>query len=378
MAFTDWIIISSVLLFAITLLLFVQYYRPAFAKKESSQEGNTAAPGVSVILCVRNEYENLVNLLPALLEQEYEPFELVVVDKNSQDNTDVLLASLEHFNKNLTIRTLTANSKFGRDNLMALGIGIRAARYPYVIFFRPDCYPDSKQWLASIVKASIGKASAETQKNTVLGYMSYRGSNMLIRYDLMEQQLHAMGAGSLKMGYTGDGNNKMFPAEAFLTGEKMDMKTTGCNQCEQAVVSHALKHTKVRACVHPSGTVHMNRRLGMREYRMNRTLELATVQLTKAWPYLLLSTEKILTAAFYVFLILAFYLFQETEGLLSLSVTGGMLLFRWITVWIHHIGFRIHFGEKGLALASPLWDIISPFVHFYFLTVLLIKNIKSS
>ncbi len=135
MAFTDWIIISSVLLFAITLLLFVQYYRPAFAKKESSQEGNTAAPGVSVILCVRNEYENLVNLLPALLEQEYEPFELIVVDKNSQDNTDVLLASLEHFNKNLTIRTLTANSKFGRDNLMALGIGIRAARYPYVIFF---------------------------------------------------------------------------------------------------------------------------------------------------------------------------------------------------------------------------------------------------
>jgi glycosyltransferase involved in cell wall biosynthesis len=373
MVFTDLILISFIVLFAITLLLFVQYYRPAFAKKESSKAGNTATPGVSVILCVRNEYENLVNLLPVLLEQEYEPFELIVVDKNSQDNTDVLLASLEHFNKNLTIRTLTADSKFGQDNLMALGIGIRAASYPYVVFFRPDCYPDSKKWLATLVQVSLKK-----EKDTVLGYTSYKGSNLLIRYDLMEQQLHAMGAAALNMGYTCDGNNKMFPAERFLKGEKMDMKTTGCNQCEQAIVSHVLKQTKATACINPAGTVYMNRHMGMREYNLARSSVLSTLRLTKSRPYILLSLDKVLTAAFYVILFLNFFIIWETNEIFTLSVLGGMLLFRWVTVWIHQIGFRIHFGEKGLALASPLWDMISPFVHFYFLTVLLIKNIKSS
>ncbi len=373
MVLTDLILISFILLFAVTVLLFLQYYRPAFAKKESPPAGTVVAPGVSVILCVRNEYENLVNLLPVLLEQEYEPFELIVVDKNSQDNTDVLLASLEHFNKNLTIRTLTADFKFGQDNLMALGIGIRAASYPNVVFFRPDCYPDSKKWLATLVQASLKK-----EKDTVLGYTSYKGSNLLIRYDLMEQQLHAMGAAALNMGYTCDGNNKMFPAERFLKGEKMDMKTTGCNQCEQAIVSHVLKQTKATACINPAGTVYMNRHMGMREYNLARSSVLSTLRLTKSRPYILLSLDKVLTAAFYVILFLNFFIIWETNEIFTLSVLGGMLLFRWVTVWIHQIGFRIHFGEKGLALASPLWDMISPFVHFYFLTVLLIKNIKSS
>ncbi|MFA5444399.1 MAG: glycosyltransferase [Bacteroidales bacterium] len=372
MVLTDWILVSFILLVSVTVLLFLQYYRPAFAKKDNMQAGIGVTPGVSVIVCVRNEYENLVNLLPALLEQEYENFELVVVDKNSQDNTDVLLASLEHFNKNLTIRTLTADSKFGQDNLMALGIGIRAARYPSIVFFRPDCFPDSKKWLATLVQAN-----REPGNTTVMGYTSFRGNNLLIRYDLLEQQLHVMGASALNMSYTFDGNNKMFPADRFLTGAKLNMKTTGCNQCEQAIVSHVLKQTKATACVNPAGTVYMNRRMGIREYHMVRTLELSTMQLTKARPYILLSLEKMLIAAFYVMLFLTFVLFREISDIYTYSVLGGMLLFRWITVWIHHIGFRIHLGEKGLVLASPLWDMISPFVHFYFLIVLLIKNIKS-
>lgn len=373
MVLMDWITVSLILLFTVTVLLFLQYYRPAFSKKANRLSGKGIAPGVSIILCVRNEYENLVNLLPALLEQEYEPFELVVVDKNSQDNTDVLLASMEHFNKNLTIRTLTANSKFGQDNLMALGIGIRAARYPSVVFFRPDCFPDSKKWLASLVQAT-----RENEKTTVLGYTSFKGSNMLIRYDLMEQQLHSMGSAALNMGYTCDGNNKLFPADGFLTGEKLNMRTTGCNQCEQAIVSHVLKQTKATACVNPAGTVYMNRHMGMREYHMIRTSGLSTIRLTKAWPYVLLSVEKMLTAAFYAILFLTFFFFRRPEDLLTLSILGGMLLFRWITVWVHHIGFRIHLGEKRLALASPLWDMISPIVHVYFLIVFLIKSIKSS
>ncbi len=373
MVLTDWILVSFILLVSVTVLLFLQYYKPAFSKKENTRAGTGVIPGVSIIVCVRNEYETLVNLLPALLEQEYETFELVVVDKNSQDNTDVLLASLEHFNKNLTIRTLTADSKFGQDNLMALGIGVRAARYPYVVFSRPDCFPDSKKWLATLVEASL-----KNEKTTVLGYTSFKGSNMLIRYDLMEQQLHAMATTSLNMDYTCDGNNKMFPADRFLTGEKMDMITTACNQCEQAIVSHVLKQTKATACVNPAGTVYMNRHMGMREYHMVRTAGLSTLHLTKARPYILLSVDKMLTATFYVILFLTFFLFRGTADIVTISILGGMLLFRWITVWIHHIGFCIHLGEKGLALASPLWDMISPFVHFYFLIVLLIKNIKSS
>ena len=356
----------------ITLFLFLQYARPAFGKRDRNLSVDEEALGVSIVLCVRNEYENLVRLLPALLEQKFEPFEIVVVDKNSEDDTEVLLASLEHFHKNLSIRVLNANTKFGRDDLMALGVGIRAARYPYVIFFRPDCLPSSKEWLVSLVNTALGK-----KVDTVLRYTSFKGNSLPVRYDMMEQQIHQMGTICKKMPYVSWGNNTLFPKERFLSGKEFKTITTAWNQSEQAIISHVLEKDSTQACVNPCGRVIMNRRLPAREYHMNRLQGLCTMAITKSRGYFLLTLEKIFITAFYILLALAFARTGKNGDFLLLVIPGSLLLLRWITVWIQYVGFGIHFNEKGLAYTAPVWDIFSPLVHFYYLVATLIKRLKN-
>lgn len=356
----------------ITLLLFIQYTRPAFAKRNKTVKLHGEPPGISIILCVRNEYDSLVHLLPALLEQEYNNFEVIVVDKNSEDDTEVLLASLEHLHKNLIIRTLSADRRFGYDNLMALGIGIRAAHNPYIVFFRPDSHPASNKWLVSLVKNSL-----ETSARAVIGYISFKGSNPLIRYDMLEQQLHYMAMADLNLAYTSEGNNTLFLKERFISGKEFKTMTTACNQCEQAIVSHVLDESKARSCIYPEGTVTLNRRVTLREYHMIRIRNLQTLILIKSWPYLILTFEKACTAAFYILLILTFRHSAGTQNIIDLTTIAGMLLFRWVTLWAYHTGYRIHFREKELVFAAPLWDPASVLIHFYFLAALFIKRIKN-
>lgn len=356
----------------ITLFLYIQYARPAFGKRDRSLSLDEVAHGVSIVLCVKNEYENLVRLLPALLEQEYGSFEIVVVDKNSEDDTEVLLASLEHFHKNLTVRILSANAKFGRDELMALGVGIRAAKYPSVVFFRPDCFPSSKKWLVSLVKTALEKTA-----DTVMGYTSFTGSSLLVRYDMMDQQLHQMGATRRKMPYVSWGNNILFQKDKFLNGREFETSTTAFNQSEQAIISHVLEKNNTHSCVYPCGTVVLDRKITLQEYHHNRTERLCTLMLTKKRAWFLLTLEKVFIAAFYILLAFACVRIGKTGDSLLMILPGGLLLLRWITVWMHYIGFGLHLDEKRLAYAAPVWDLFSPLVHFYYLVASLIKRLKN-
>ena len=90
--------------FAFALLVQLWYYlfffkRLAFYKKK---ELNKSFPPASIIICVRNEEDNLVKFLHFIFEQDYPDFEVVVVNYCSFDNTADILKELAKKYSNLT------------------------------------------------------------------------------------------------------------------------------------------------------------------------------------------------------------------------------------------------------------------------------------
>ena len=63
--------------------LFYFSARVAFLKENKSVKKK----GISVIICARNENENLKKNLPLVLNQKYEDFEVIVVNDRSWDNS---------------------------------------------------------------------------------------------------------------------------------------------------------------------------------------------------------------------------------------------------------------------------------------------------
>ena len=58
---------------------------------------------VSVIVCAKNEAENLKNFLPSILNQKYKDFEVVLINDASSDETLDVMKSFEKNHNNIKI-----------------------------------------------------------------------------------------------------------------------------------------------------------------------------------------------------------------------------------------------------------------------------------
>ena len=73
------------------------------------EKTNNATPKVSIILPARNEEKYLSKCLDSLIEQDYQNYEIVVIDDSSEDNTGKIIE--EYAKKNSKIIHVSANSK---------------------------------------------------------------------------------------------------------------------------------------------------------------------------------------------------------------------------------------------------------------------------
>ena len=122
----------------------VIFTRLAFFKQK---ETNEEMLPISVIICAKNERDNLLEFLPAYLNQDYPKFEVIVVNDNSVDDTeDVLRAFLLQY-KTLKIVNVPDTDRFYGSKKFALTLGIKAAQYDNVLLTDADCKPASPDWI---------------------------------------------------------------------------------------------------------------------------------------------------------------------------------------------------------------------------------------
>ena len=120
----------------------------------------------SVLLCARNEAENLRRFLPSLLAQQYDSeWELMVVNDASTDDTAAVLKGFQDQYPD-RIRVLHGIKKTRPGKKQALAQGIAAAKYEFLLLTDADCQPASPHWLAHMMAALTTKPETEM----VLGY----------------------------------------------------------------------------------------------------------------------------------------------------------------------------------------------------------------
>ncbi|HMQ59935.1 MAG TPA: glycosyltransferase [Flavilitoribacter sp.] len=167
--------------------------------------------GVSVVICARNEAENLRKNLPHILNQNYRSFEVIVVDDDSSDESEKIILS---FQKNYPIlRPVLVKDKKQPGKKAALSLGIKEARYDKLLLTDADCRPASSEWINRMQAAFTGNV------NIVLGfgpYLTHSGFlNRFIRFETLFTAIQYLSLALLGLPYMGVGRNLAYRKSLF-------------------------------------------------------------------------------------------------------------------------------------------------------------------
>ena len=206
------------LAFLYQLYFYVRYLNGVLRLRSGFNKNNvsflTEQPPVSVIICAKDEADNLRKYLPFVPQQEYPDFEVIVINDGSTDETADLLRDLSKEYPNLRTTFVPVGANNLSTKKLGLTLGIKAAKNEMLLFTDADCMPEDKMWIARMARNFTDKT------DFVLGYGAYLQKktllNRLITYDTLFIALQYMGMAIARKPYMGVGRNLAYRKQTFI------------------------------------------------------------------------------------------------------------------------------------------------------------------
>jgi glycosyltransferase involved in cell wall biosynthesis len=314
---------------------------------------------VSVIICARNEAENLTKYLPDVLTQNYANFEVIVVNDCSLDESEDVLRVFQSQYTTLKVVKITEHPRFKTGKKFAVTLGIKAAANNILLFTDADCKPQSKDWISL-----MAQHYSNPQTEIVLGYSPYQKAkgflNALIRYETFQTALNYFGFALDGMPYMGVGRNLSYKKTLFFEGKGFAAHMHIPSGDDDLFVNQ--NATQINTAIEVSAASHTwsEPKDTWASYWKQKTRHMGASKMYKSNHKLNLSLQALSAIGFYLFLTLCLVLKVE------LIVILVIFLFRFFCqVFVYYKSL-----EK-LRYKDLLWwfILLDPFYYIYLLTV---------
>jgi len=322
----------------------------------------TEQPPVSVIICAKDEANNLRQFLPFVLQQEYPDFEVIVINDGSTDETQTLLNDLcvEYQNLRTTFVPVGANNLSTKK--LGLTLGIKAAKNELLLFTDADCMPEDNTWIARMAR------NFTPETDFILGYGAYLNKkgllNRLITYDTLFIALQYLGMAIARKPYMGVGRNMAYRKETFFAHKGFASTLNLISGDDDLLVNKAgnSKNTKVE--IAPDSITWSEPSRTFSEWFFQKERHLSVSSYYKTSSKFRLFLEPMTRGLFYLALILSFVF----GGLIIIISAAVLFLARLILQLIIINNSSRHFGERKYLFLLPVFDIFLPLVSLYILT----------
>lgn len=353
----DRILFAIFLIFTISAAtqLFYYYYFYLSVHLYKRPVKQTTLQPVTVIICARNEAENLRQFLPSVLTQDYPSFEVVVVNDCSEDETYNVLGEFLTTYPNLRVSTISKDPKFTHSKKLAQLIGIKAAKNDILVFTDADCKAESVNWLKGIA------ANFDDKTSFVLGYGGYMKKagflNAYIRYETVFIAMQYLGMTLRGFPYMGVGRNMAYRKNEFFKNGGFGLYSNLASGDDDLFVNSnaSAENTRVEF-----GAGTFTRSLPCEtpeEWIKQKKRHLTTAPFYKQKDQVLLITEPFTRILFYLTMtILLSFKFMWIE---TLAIFGARLLTQ--TTVFHLVQKKLE--ERGLIAYSLFFDIFSPLIN---------------
>ncbi|WP_338408641.1 glycosyltransferase [uncultured Flavobacterium sp.] len=311
---------------------------------------------ISVIVCAKNEAENVIRFVPILAEQDYPDYEIILIDDASSDDTLGIFEEFEKKYPNVRLVKVENNEAFWGNKKYALTLGIKAAQKDYLIFTDADCYPTSNDWITSM------SSQFTLHKTVVLGYGAYEKVansflNKIIRFETMLTAIQYFSWAKAGHPYMGIGRNLAYKKEEFYNVKGFINHIKIRSGDDDLFINEVATSKNTTICYAPGSFTYSQPKTTFKAWFTQKRRHVSTAKLYKSF-------DRIQLALFYIsqllFLILALVLLAfQYQWILVLSLIGFRYLFTWVS-----LGFSAgKLKEKDVMYWYPIIEIVLIFTQ---------------
>ena len=334
------------------------YYIVVFGKFSfvKAKKNNLKKIPISVIVCAKNESENVTKFIPLLIQQNYPDFEIILIDDASSDATLDIFEAYEKEHANVKLVKVVNNEAFWGNKKFALTLGIKAATKEYLLFTDADCYPTSPNWIAEM-------SSHVTMQNTiVLGYGAYEKIpksfiNKIIRFETVLTAVQYFSWARIGKPYMGIGRNMAYKKEEFfnVNGFIDHMKIRSGD--DDLFINQAATRKNTTVCYTSDSFTYSEPKTTYKEWFTQKRRHVSTATFYKSFDKMQLGLfflTQLLT--FILPIILLAFQFQWIAVV-------GLVAFRYLFSWIS-LGFGAgKLNEKDVMFWYPIIEIVLIFTQ---------------
>ena len=358
---------ALLLVFLIQVLYYLFFYGRIFFYKDKTQPLRKLEP-VSLIICARNEEENLANNLPSILNQKYPDFEVIVVNDCSEDDTIEVLKKYAEKYPHFRYTTIKKDEKFTHGKKLAVMVGIKSAKHEILVFTDADCIPLSDTWLLSMVE------TLQDGKDICLGYSGFHKKkgflNILLRYDAFFVAMHYLSFAMVGIPYMGVGRNLAYRKHLFFSNKGFARHLDLDSGDDDLFINEVSTRSNVALRFNTAAQTKSYAPSTLSRWMRQKVRHRSTFPRYKFIHRFWLSAEPV--SRFFFYLIFAGSFFITGYFVIPLAFFGFRLFLQLIVNYF----WAKRLNEKDLFLFSPLSDIISIFtgINLLYKGIFGIKN----
>ncbi len=333
--------------------------------KKGNVPHNIEQPPVSIIICARNEGENLRRFLPLVLEQDYLDYEVIIVNDGSCDDTEDIIKDLQKVYQNLYITNIPQETRIISHKKLAITVGVKAAKNEILLFTDADCRPLTPNWITTMVR------NFDEQTEFVIGHGNYYREkgfvSKMVSYDTLTIAMQYMGFALLGHPYMGVGRNMAYRKSTFFRLKGFAGFLHIASGDDDLLINAFGKKHNTR--IEPSceaETLSLPKTT-FRDWYYQKLRHLSTVDVYKSGSKLWVGLEPFSRGLFYLTTLLLIILGYNNPILLAIAI--GAFLFRFLIQLIIINSTAKVYKDKGFGLSIILFDILLPLITLYILTI---------
>jgi glycosyltransferase involved in cell wall biosynthesis len=356
--------------FIYQVFFYCRYLNIVFQNKKSEKKGNIKYrqefTPVSVIICAKDETDNLRRFLPEVLTQEYPEYEVIVVNDGGNEDTEALLREYKKVYPHLKSTFVPDGTTNLSTKKLALTLGIKAAQFEWLLFTDADCLPEGKLWIARMARNFVSGVEF------VLGYGAYLQEknflNRLITYDTLFNGLQYLGFAAHGNPYMGVGRNMAYRKEVFFRNKGFASTLHLRSGDDDLMVNHTAHayNTRVETSAESITLSKPEKSFKNWYYQKERHLSVSTFY--KPGSKISLVIEPFFRGLFYISL-LALIVWSSVNYHWILTISALLLfIIRYIVQLIVINRSSTYYGGRRFVLSLIILDIILPLITSYIMS----------